>query len=92
MAWCDHHRAGGSMRFRFPLFCPRLGIPEDPVTGSAHRALAPYWASRLSKNSLHARQVSARGGELWCRVQGERVWIGGHATLVAHGRLVAALN
>lgn len=73
-------------------FAPRLGIPEDPVTGSAHRALAPYWAGRLSKNNLHARQVSARGGEVWCRLQGERVMVGGHATLVAHGRLLMTLS
>ncbi len=60
------------------FFAPKFGIPEDPVTGSAHCTLIPYWAARLGKNDLFARQISARGGELWCRARGDRVTIAGH--------------
>ncbi|HEY0286528.1 MAG TPA: PhzF family phenazine biosynthesis protein [Pseudomonas sp.] len=68
-------------------FAPGLGIPEDPVTGSTHCALIPYWSRRLNKLSLSAYQCSTRGGELFCRLEGERVKIGGYATLVASGKL-----
>jgi PhzF family phenazine biosynthesis protein len=68
-------------------FAPAIGIPEDPVTGSTHCSLIPYWSKRLNKSSLRAYQCSARGGELFCRLEGERVKIGGYATLVASGRL-----
>lgn len=70
------------------FFAPRNGIPEDPVTGSAHCTLVPYWARRLGKSSLHARQVSARGGELWCRDEGERVTLKGGAVLFLQGQIV----
>lgn len=60
------------------FFAPRVGVPEDPCTGSAHCALAPYWKKRLNKRALHARQVSRRGGELWCEVDGDRVRIAGY--------------
>ncbi|MFQ5971627.1 MAG: PhzF family phenazine biosynthesis protein [Alphaproteobacteria bacterium] len=66
-------------------FAPHAGIPEDPVTGSAHCTLAPYWAGRLGKNDLHARQVSKRGGEVRCRVRGDRVDIAGHAVEYMNG-------
>lgn len=69
------------------FFAPAVGVPEDPVTGSAHCTLAPYWAARLGKNSLHARQVSARGGELWCELRGERVKIAGHAVKYLEGEI-----
>ena len=69
------------------FFAPRDGIPEDPVTGSAHCTLAPYWAARLGKTKLHARQVSARGGELWCELRGNRVGIAGHAVLYLRGEI-----
>lgn len=59
------------------FFAPRHNIPEDPVTGSAHCTLIPYWAQRLGKPALFARQVSARGGELWCTHRGDRVTIAG---------------
>ena len=62
-------------------FAPHCGIDEDPVTGAAHCTIIPYWAARLGTASLHARQVSARGGELWCRLAGDRVLISGHAVL-----------
>jgi len=58
-------------------FFPAVGIDEDPVTGSAHCSLIPFWAERLGKNSLTALQRSARGGELFCEMQGDRVLIGG---------------
>ena len=60
-------------------FTPSRGIDEDPVTGSAHCVIVPYWAGRLGKPEIHARQVSARGGELFCRLMGDRVEIAGHA-------------
>jgi PhzF family phenazine biosynthesis protein len=69
-------------------FAPSYGIPEDPVTGSTHCSLAPYWAQRLGKASLHARQVAARGGEVWCEVKGERVILKGQAVLTLRGELL----
>jgi PhzF family phenazine biosynthesis protein len=69
-------------------FAPSYGIPEDPVTGSTHCSLAPYWAQRLGKTSLHARQVSERGGELWCEVSGSRVTLKGNAVLTLRGELL----
>ncbi len=69
------------------FFAPGKGIPEDPVTGSAHCTLIPYWAGKLGKTSLHARQVSPRGGELFCRMAGDRVEIGGYATLFLEGQI-----
>jgi PhzF family phenazine biosynthesis protein len=68
-------------------FAPSYGIPEDPVTGSTHCSLAPYWSKRLGKTSLHARQFSQRGGELWCDVKGDRVIIKGKAVLTLRGEL-----
>ena len=68
-------------------FAPSYGIPEDPVTGSAHCSLTPYWAERLGKTRLYARQVSERGGELWCEMAGERVIIKGKAVLTLQGNL-----
>jgi len=69
------------------FFAPARGVPEDPVTGSAHCRLVPYWAGRLGKTSLRARQVSARGGELACRLVGDRVQLAGDAVLVVTGTL-----
>lgn len=68
-------------------FAPSFGIDEDPVTGSAHCMLAPYWAAELGQSRLHARQVSARGGELICETAGERVHVGGRAVLYMSGEL-----
>jgi predicted PhzF superfamily epimerase YddE/YHI9 len=68
-------------------FAPARGVPEDPVTGSAHCRLVPLWAERLGKRELTARQVSARGGELTCRLEGERVRLVGDAVLVLTGTL-----
>jgi PhzF family phenazine biosynthesis protein len=69
------------------FFGPQAGVPEDPVTGSAHCALAPFWAARLGKTRLHARQVSARGGELLCELAGDRVRMAGSAVLYLRGEL-----
>jgi PhzF family phenazine biosynthesis protein len=68
-------------------FAPGYGVPEDPVTGSAHCSLAPYWAGRLKKSQLHSRQLSERGGELWCEVDGDRVVVKGQAVLTMQGTL-----
>jgi PhzF family phenazine biosynthesis protein len=69
------------------FFAPRAGIPEDPVTGAAHTVLIPYWAERLGRRSLSARQVSWRGGDLACRLAGARVLIGGRCALYLEGRI-----
>jgi len=69
------------------FFAPAQGIPEDPVTGSAHCTLIPYWAERLGKTTLTARQVSARGGDLACALAGDRVRIGGKAVLYLEGSI-----
>ena len=66
-------------------FCPKFGINEDPVTGSAHTTLIPYWSEKFSKDSLIAKQVSKRGGELFCHNKKNRVLIGGKAVLYMKG-------
>jgi PhzF family phenazine biosynthesis protein len=71
------------------FFGPGVGIDEDPVTGSAHCALTPYWAPRLGRTCLRARQLSARGGELLCTLDGERVRLTGDAVLVIEGTFFA---
>lgn len=78
---------GENSDFVSRYFAPSYGIPEDPVTGSTHCSLAPYWGERLGKTSLHARQVSERGGELWCELKGDRVIIKGNALLTLRGEL-----
>jgi PhzF family phenazine biosynthesis protein len=78
---------GDNCDFVSRFFAPKHGIPEDPVTGSAHCTLIPYWADRLGKKSLHAFQVSARGGELFCEDRGERVCIAGRAVLYLEGQI-----
>ena len=69
------------------FFAPRVGIPEDPVTGSSHSSLIPFWAGRLGKTEMFAKQISKRGGELFCRQMGERVAIGGQAVIYARGAI-----
>ncbi len=69
------------------FFAPRAGVPEDPVTGSAHCSLIPFWAGRLGKAELFARQISERGGELHCRLAGDRVGIAGRARMYCRGEL-----
>jgi len=75
----------GDCDFVSRFFARRQGIPEDPVTGSAHCTLTPYWSSRLGRKELRAQQVSPRGGELICRDQGERVAIAGRAVPYLEG-------
>ena len=68
-------------------FAPHAGIPEDPVTGSAHCTIVPYWVERLGKMQLHCRQVSARGGDLFCEAAGDRIRIAGRALLYLKGEI-----
>lgn len=69
------------------FFAPSVGIPEDPVTGSAHCVLIPYWGAVLGKKELYALQVSKRGGELFCRLSDDRVMISGKAALYLEGTI-----
>jgi predicted PhzF superfamily epimerase YddE/YHI9 len=69
------------------FFAPAVGVDEDPVTGSAHCTLIPYWAEKLGKNELYARQVSKRGGELFCTLEGDRVKMAGNAVLYLKGEI-----
>lgn len=78
---------GTNSDFVSRLFAPRIGIPEDPVTGATHCSLIPYWAEQLGKEKLYARQLSERGGELFCELNGERVKIGGNAALYLKGEI-----
>lgn len=70
------------------FFAPGAGVPEDPVTGSAHCALGPFWQARLGKNDLVAYQASPRGGVVRVRVAGDRVKLGGKAVTVLRGELL----
>ena len=79
--------AGNDVDFVSRFFAPQSGIDEDPVTGSAHTTLIPYWSERLSKTILTAKQISKRGGYLKCELEGERVKIGGQARLYLHGEI-----
>ncbi|MEM7158863.1 MAG: PhzF family phenazine biosynthesis protein [Myxococcota bacterium] len=78
---------GDDVDFVSRYFAPHVGIDEDPVTGSAHCTLAPYWAQRLGRDSLRARQVSKRSGDLRCTVLGDRVELAGHAVLYLEGTI-----
>lgn len=78
---------GNTVDFVSRFFTPQQGIDEDPVTGSAHTTLIPYWSKRLKKEELEARQISKRGGTLYCRHQGERVSIGGKSKLYLTGEI-----
>jgi predicted PhzF superfamily epimerase YddE/YHI9 len=69
------------------FFAPAQGVPEDPVTGSSHCTLVPYWAKRLGKTELNARQLSRRGGALTCALKGDRVSIAGRAVLYLEGQI-----
>ncbi len=78
---------GDEVDFVSRFFAPRAGIDEDPVTGSSHCTLIPYWARRLGKKRLHALQVSKRGGELYCELRGERVSIAGRVVSYMEGSI-----
>jgi PhzF family phenazine biosynthesis protein len=75
----------GDMDYVCRFFAPSVGIDEDPATGSIHCTLAPYWATRLGKDTLRAQQLSARGGQMQCTIVGDRVKIAGRARLYLHG-------
>lgn len=79
-------RSEGEYDFVSRYFAPAKGIPEDPVTGGAHCGLAPYWAARLGKTELRAFQASARGGELLCRLRGDRVELEGRCVFYLEGK------
>ena len=78
---------GESVDFVSRFFVPKAGIAEDPVTGSAHCTLVPFWAERLGRSQLVAHQVSSRGGELHCEHRGSRVIMSGQCTLFLTGRI-----
>ncbi len=69
------------------VFAPKVGLPEDPVCGTAHRILVPYWAERTGKTKIHSRHLSPRGGDLWCENKGEKVVIAGETSLVIDGTI-----
>jgi predicted PhzF superfamily epimerase YddE/YHI9 len=79
---------GKDVDFVSRFFAPGAGLNEDPVTGSAHCTLIPYWAEKLGKEKMIAHQLSRRGGKIYCEMRGDRVGIGGHATLYARGELL----
>lgn len=79
---------GNDCDFVSRFFAPKVGVDEDPVTGSAHCALVPYWSAKLGRTTLHALQVSPRGGELWCELRGDRVLMSGHGVQYAEGRIL----
>jgi PhzF family phenazine biosynthesis protein len=81
--------AGAEYDFVSRFFAPAAGVPEDPVTGSAHCALAPFWAARLGKTEMVGRQASRRGGEVRVRAAGDRVMLGGQAVTVVRGEIDA---
>lgn len=78
---------GDEADFVSRFFAPEVGVFEDPVTGSAHTNLIPFWAGRLGKSTMFARQISDRGGDLYCEFTGDRVKIGGSATLYLKGEI-----
>lgn len=78
---------GNNSDFVSRFFAPRVGINEDPVTGSAHTLLIPFWADHHNKTELHAFQLSKRSGELFCEYKGDRVWISGHAITYLTGEI-----
>ena len=69
------------------VFAPKVGLPEDPVCGTAHRIIIPYWAERMGKTRIHSRQLSPRGGDLWCEDKSETVVIAGETSLVIDGTI-----
>ena len=78
---------GQEVDFVSRFFAPTVGVPEDPVTGSAHCTLTPYWSQRLMKKKLRARQISRRGGELICEMAGDRVKLAGRCAFYMQGKI-----
>src|ERR1041385_3225504 len=83
---------GDEVDFVSRFFAPKVGVPEDPATGSSHSTLIPFWAARLNRNEMFARQLSRRGGEFHCRLTGERVRIGGDAVTYCRGEIQIPVN
>lgn len=81
--------ADGRVDFVSRFFAPAVGVNEDPVTGSAHTVLVPYWSGKLGTSRMNAEQVSTRGGKLCLRQEGDRVLIGGQTVIVFRGELEA---
>ncbi len=80
-------RSNNEFDFVSRFFVPKCGIPEDPATGSTHCMLAPYWARELGKTTLNARQLSKRGGEFFCEVHKDRVYLAGNVFLYMKGEI-----
>jgi predicted PhzF superfamily epimerase YddE/YHI9 len=78
---------GEKVDFVSRFFAPKFGVDEDPVTGSAHCLLTPYWAKKLGISRLTARQISQRGGDLTCELKGDRVFISGRAVKYMEGEI-----
>lgn len=78
---------GQTVDFVSRFFAPNVGIEEDPVTGSAHTTLVPYWSERLNKNKLHALQLSSRKGEIFCEYKEKRVFLSGKAMTFMQGEI-----
>jgi PhzF family phenazine biosynthesis protein len=78
---------GTDVDFVSRFFAPKVGVDEDPVTGSAHCTLIPYWAGKLGRTTLRARQISSRGGELWCELRGDRVRMAGEVAPYLEGTI-----
>lgn len=83
---------GEHVDFVSRYFAPSYGIPEDPVTGSTHAALTPYWADRLGHSELRAAQLSPRGGHLRCRLEGDRVYVAGQAVEYLEGTIQVSMD
>jgi PhzF family phenazine biosynthesis protein len=90
--WAIVTAPGTDCDFVSRFFCAGDGLDEDPVTGSAHCTLVPYWAEKLGKNRLLARQISARGGELHCELKGDRVFMAGQAITYMQGNIFVSEN
>ena len=80
-------RGTGDVDFVSRFFAPSAGVDEDPVTGSAHSQLIPFWSEKLRKKKMHAKQLSKRGGELWVDDCGDRVTIAGHCVFYMKGEI-----
>jgi PhzF family phenazine biosynthesis protein len=78
---------GTNVDFVSRFFAPAAGVDEDPVTGSAHSQLIPFWTQRLNKTEMYAEQLSERGGKLWCKQNGDRVYIGGDCVFYMEGEI-----
>ena len=78
---------GGDSDIVIRVFAPNVGLPEDPVCGTAHRIIVPYWARKMGKTKIHSRQLSPRGGDIWCENKGETDVIAGETSLVIDGTI-----